>query len=398
MNDQPPPQNPPRTFFRQTDHLHEVAVMQSIIASMGDGVMVIDRLGEIVLANPALTDILGFSTQEITSRGWAELFFEEPFNQEFNQVIIDVIQERICHYNRQVEYVSPDGRKHELIVTTTLLTSDGEGQEVNGVLVVFKDISELSQLHRRERQLLSQSRALYQERVESLDRLARAVAHEIRNPVMSIGGLTQRLLGLKDPESKDYQYLRRILSSTERLERMVSEVRSYVDLPVPRLMPTDLGPWLARLVDSYRPRAREQGVSVELKLPEEGRTLECRLDPGLMGRAVRALLDNALDAMPDGGRLGVSLAGDEEVVRLTVSDSGRGIEPDDQPYLFDPFFTTKADAVGMSLAIAKRIAQDHVGDLVCQSLEGQGTTFTLTIPHRPPQAPSEQHHRPPSLK
>ncbi len=360
--------------------LDQGEVMQSIINSMSDGVMVINGQGEIVLTNPALGDILGMSETEMAGKGWAELFFGEPANDQFNQIIVDVVTERIYHHNQQVSYLAPNGETKQLIATTTLMTNGGS-QEVDGVLLVFKDISQLSQLNQRSQELLSQSQRLYLEKLEGLDRLARAVAHEIRNPVTTIGGLARRLLKDTPPGSRDAQYLQRILAGTQRLERVVSEARAFSDLPAPRREEVDIRAWLSELVKPFRGRARRQGVRLSLgRRPRGAAQLTARMDPVLMGRVIDILLTNALEAMPNGGQLKVGAMSDGISVVITVSDTCKGIDPADLPYLFDPFFTTKADAVGMNLAIARRIAAEHQGELSAVSSPGQGCTFTLTFP------------------
>ncbi|MCF8033074.1 MAG: PAS domain S-box protein [Desulfarculaceae bacterium] len=379
--------------------LNRQEVIRGIIDSMSDGLMVIDHEGEIVFTNPALGDILGMTREQIMGRGWGELFFDDPANDEFNQVIVEVITERIYHYNRQVSYRFPDGQRKELIVTTTLLPCAGGGEQVGGVLVMFKDVSELTQINRHSQELLRHTRRLYQEKIEGLDRIARAVAHEIRNPVTTIGGLATRLLADKSDNSRDARYLRRILSGTERLEHIVEEVRAYADLPQPVRRPGEVKSWLRKEVRPYRNQARERGV--RLSVGGTGNNvppIQAEFDPQLLGRVLDILLMNALEATPKGGSIKISLMCDEISVVIAVSDTGKGLNPADLPYVFDPFFTTKTDAVGMSLAIAKRIATEHQGDLSVVS-HGRGATFTLTVPQDGVyEENSDQDARPPELK
>ena len=355
-------------------------VVLNIIASMSDGIMVINQEGEIVYTNPALSDILEMAPEHILGKGWGELFFEDPANDDFNQVIVEVITERIYHYNKQVSFRQADGERKELIVTTTLLTSEGRRGEVGGVLVMFKDVSELAEIHRHSQELLSQTRRLYQEKLEGLDRLAQAVAHEIRNPVTTIGGLAARLLGDKPEGSRDARYLKRILAGTGRLERVVEEVRAYADLPTPDRQPVEIKAWLRQEVAGYQEQAKQHGVALSLNGADpDTPEVEAEFDSVLLGRVLDILLKNALEATPAGGSVKVGLLCDEISVVIAVSDTGKGLDPADLPYVFDPFFTTKTDAVGMSLAIAKRIAVEHQGDLSVVSHAG-GATFTLTVP------------------
>ncbi|MFH1057332.1 MAG: ATP-binding protein [Pseudomonadota bacterium] len=370
-------------------------LFQNIVAAMSDGILVINHEGEIIRTNAALAAILGIGQEEMQGKGWAELFFGRPENDRFNDVVVDVIQNQVCHYNQQVTYHTPQGVARELIVTTNLL-SDRErpAQELRGVLVVFKDITELTDLGRREQELLARSRRLYQEKLEGLDRLARAVAHEIRNPVMSIGGLTQRLLTRCAPDNPDCRYYQRILDGSQRLERIVAQVREYADLNQPRPIAADLGVWLDNLAAEYRDRAAAAKVRLVwpagLPAGEDPPEVPASFDPRLMGRALRVMLDNALDAMPQGGDLFLSLGRslDPPLAVVQVADTGRGIRPEDLPYLFDPFFTTKADGVGMDLAIAKRVVDEHGGKLSVESRPQRGTTFRISLPLAAAAAPS----------
>ncbi|MBU1276550.1 MAG: PAS domain-containing protein [Proteobacteria bacterium] len=382
--------------------LDQQAAIKNVVASMSDGLMVINQDGEIVFTNPALTGILDLLPDQMLGRGWAELFFKDPANREFNQIIVDIITESIYHYNKQVTYKVPAGGTKDLIITTALLPSEEDGKEVGGVLVMFKDVSELTQMHRRSRELLRQSRRLFQEKLEGLDRLARAVAHEIRNPVTTIGGLAGRLLADKPPESRDARYLQRILDGTARLERMVEEVRIYADLPAPVRRPANLAEWLGKVVAPFRSLAKKQGVRLSLSGAGKGhQAAEAMIDPPLLAKVLEIILTNALEAMPQGGQLKVGLMCDSVSGVIAVSDTGKGMSPADLPYVFDPFFTTKADAVGMSLAIAKRIALEHQGDITVASRPGCGTTFTLTIPQDGGlggELDTEAQSRPPEMK
>ncbi|MBI5521281.1 MAG: PAS domain-containing protein [Desulfarculus sp.] len=361
------------------------ALFQNVIEAMSDGMMIIDRQGHISVVNQALGRMLGLEPQAMLGRGWAELFFDgRGENDAFNDVVLEGVQQQACHQNCQVTYHPPQGPPRELIVTTDLLLDQtSQDRVVMGMLAVFKDVTEIKALHRREQELMQKSQRLYQEKLEGLGRLALAVAHEIRNPVMSIGGLSLRLLGQCGPEGRQSQYLERIISSSRRLEHIVAQVSDYADLPTPRPAPLELLPWLMGLAGHYRGRAQEQGVRLVGPQATAGlEGLKAPADPKLLGRLMAALLENALEAMPQGGELRLDLtrrAGPGRAV-ISVSDTGRGVDPGDLPYIFDPFFTTKAAGVGMGLAMAKRIAEDHDAVLAVDSAPGQGATFSLSLP------------------
>ncbi|MFH1035359.1 MAG: ATP-binding protein [Pseudomonadota bacterium] len=364
------------------------AVFQNISEAMSDGLMIIDRQGRVALANPALGRMLGLEPQAMLGKSWATLFFDgRGENDAFHDVLLDAVQKQVCHHNQQVTYHPTQGLPREFIITTDLLLDkDSPARSVAGMLAMFKDVTEIKALHRREQELLRQSRDLYQQKLEGLDRLSRAVAHEIRNPVMSIGGLSQRLLNQYGQQGPQSRYLERIVASSRRLEEIVGQVRDYANLPAPHPVPLALWPWLRAWADKYRPRAQAQGVRLELPSGQGLEGLTAPADPELLERLLAALMDNALEAMPQGGELRLDLA--RELARqdqparavISLTDSGRGIDPQDLPYLFDPFFSTKANGVGMSLAMAKLIADEHHATLSVDRAPGGGATFHLGLP------------------
>jgi PAS domain S-box-containing protein len=387
-------QNPdaPNQASKLPNPLSHRFVVDNIIQAMSDGVMVVSPGGDIVLVNQALCEILGFAENAMLGKGWAELFFDDPQNLDFNQIAVEAIQTRLPLRNRQVSYRTPDGRRRELLATTSLIR---DGEETVGLVSLFKDVTELDHLHRRERRLLAQSLRLYAEKAESLDRVARAVAHEVRNPVTAIGGLATRLAKMYEGDEQLVNYLSRILEATGRLEQVVAQVRAYAYVPRPNRRPVDMAAWLNEIMQAHQKRCKEQGVGQHLDISAD-QCCDAQVDSYLLTTAMNNILENALDAMEDGGELYVSLSRDQDNIIIRVSDTGSGIDQDDLPYLWDPFFTTKADRVGMSLAITKRIISDHDGLLDLESPLSGGTKITITLPMGEP--PKEDNHRAPTLK
>lgn len=387
-------QNPgaPGAASRLPNPLSHRFVVDNIIQAMSDGVMVVSPGGDIVLVNQALCDILGFREEEMLGKGWAELFFEDPQNLDFNQIAVEAIQTRQPLRNRQVSYHTPGGLRRELLATTSLIR---EGEETVGLVSLFKDVTELDHLHRRERRLLAQSLRLYEEKAESLDRVARAVAHEVRNPVTAIGGLATRLAKMYEGEEPLVNYLSRILEATGRLEQIVAQVRAYAYVPKPNRRPVDMGAWLREIMQTHQERCRRQGIRQQIEISPDG-CCEAQVDSPLLTTAVHNVLENALDAMEKGGDLKVSLRHDRDNIIIQIQDTGPGIDQEDLPYLWDPFFTTKADRVGMSLAITKRIISEHDGLLDLENPPSGGTKVTITLPIGEP--PKEEFHRAPALK
>lgn len=329
-----------------------------------------------ITANPVASRLLGYQVQELLGRGWGELFFQNPSNDDFNQVLLDVVSQARVHLRRTVSYVRPDGMTLRLFLTTSYVSEDGN---VEGVVVLLEDLTELHALYEREKAILEDKNRIQAERVESLRYLALAVAHQIRNPVMSIGGFALRLKKGVPAETSEARYLQFILEGAARLEKIVEGVKAYADSFEPRLQTVRLDEVVRTAVEAFQGEHRGALQGVEWRMELE--PLEERLDPGLFRSGLKELLLNAVQALKNGGgtiSLSLSRAGDGW--RIEVADTGVGIPESDLPYVLDPFFSTRADAVGMGLAKVHRVVTDHGGTLELDSREGEGTRVRITMP------------------
>jgi signal transduction histidine kinase len=231
----------------------------------------------------------------------------------------------------------------------------------------------------RERELRAQGEALIRsERLAAIGRIAAQITHEIRNPLSSIS-LNAEELGERAPEAREL--CDAIVREVDRLTAITEEYLRFARLPKPQLHRADLSDTVRDLLDFIRPELEASGVRVTLSLsPELPRVLA---DVAQLRQLLLNLLRNAREAMPSGGALRVVTRGAEGCVEVEVRDTGPGIPPERRARIFDPFFTTKARGTGLGLAMAQEIAQEHGGQLVCESAVGQGTVFTLRLPSAP---------------
>lgn len=225
-------------------------------------------------------------------------------------------------------------------------------------------------LEERVRDRTEEVRRVQRARYRSLNNLADAVAHQIRNPVVAIGGLARVLLRKHGPDDAAHEYLASILDEAMRLELVVRAVSEYTELTVQEARDVDVG----AAVERARKRAmaaREHG-RVRWDVQVEPWTL--RGDRDVLVRGLFELLVNSLEALSvSGGAVTVTGRRTETGYVLTVEDDGPGIAPENLPYVHDPFFTTKAVGVGMGLAMAVRAAEEHEGVLRMESRPGLHT-------------------------
>ena len=178
------------------------------------------------------------------------------------------------------------------------------------------------------------------------------------------------------------EQLAKLLTQLKRVsDQSVGYINAFSELarPVaPAFAPLDLAAWLKARIETHR-AAHTPGIALDIRLPEGPSEIEA--DVGLLSGAVGAFLDNALDAMPKGGTLGVSGRVDSEMAYIEVRNSGEPLSPSVLPELGKPFLTLKPGRMGLGLGWAKRAAQAHGGDFTASNVTG-GVLFTLRIPRK----------------
>jgi signal transduction histidine kinase len=215
------------------------------------------------------------------------------------------------------------------------------------------------------------------DRLSALGELSAGMAHEIRNPLGAIRGTAEILQDGIDPADKRYEFARILIKEVDRLNRVVQDFLRFArPAPVERSR-FAVGQVLQEIYLLTRQQAIKNGVTVEL------REAEMPAVPGDREQLKQAFLNltlNALQAMPNGGKLIIATEHREAQAAITFKDSGQGISAADRERIFNPFFTTRQEGTGLGLAITHRIVQGHGGRIDVASQPGQGTTFTILLP------------------
>ncbi|MFL5350317.1 MAG: ATP-binding protein [Hyalangium sp.] len=242
-------------------------------------------------------------------------------------------------------------------------------------------------LQARESQLKAQAETLARaEQLAAVGRISAQVAHEVRNPLSSIG-LNVEMLGdavaraafrTQEEEREAQELLTAVTREVDRLTDVTEQYLRMARPPKPTLVSEDVTEVLGGVLDFAREELERAGVEVVRAFAPD--TPPVLADEGQLRQVFLNLLRNSREAMPDGGRLIVSTRGLEKEVEISVQDTGRGMTEAVRERLFEPFFSTKEGGTGLGLSVSQQILQAHGGTLVCQSIPGQGTTFVLRLP------------------
>ena len=218
------------------------------------------------------------------------------------------------------------------------------------------------------------------ERLASMGQLAAGTGHEINNPLSAIISNVELLLR-RTVEEKDRAALGVILEQSDRIAKIVDDLMDLVQPAPPKSEISDLAVVMARTLSVLRPRIQKSGVTVkEDYQPSMSRVC---IGPKHLDQVLLNLFVNALDAMDKGGVLSIraALAADQKRLRIDISDTGKGIPPEQLPSIFDPFFTgEKGVGTGLGLSICRSIIESHQGEITVSSTPGKGTTFSVYLP------------------
>ncbi|HLW89236.1 MAG TPA: ATP-binding protein [Terriglobales bacterium] len=243
---------------------------------------------------------------------------------------------------------------------------------------ILRDISESKRLERAEQRLL---------REQALGEMSAVLAHEIRNPLGSLE-LFAGLLAEAELSRESREWVEQMQAGLRSLAATVNNVLNFHCRPEAASAPTDLGQLLDWAHDFLAPLARRARVKINLRHRLAGVMI-----PGDRHRLEQVLLNlllNGVHALPGGGwmELAGGTAPDGESVRITVRDTGPGIDAECLPKIFDPGFSTRLGSPGMGLAVCRKIVEQHGGAITAASRPGQGAVFTLTFPLARPSAGS----------
>jgi signal transduction histidine kinase len=225
---------------------------------------------------------------------------------------------------------------------------------------------------------ITQEKLIRTERLASMSNLVQGVAHEIRNPITTIGGFARRIRKELGDNWKIEQYVDIILDETARLEHIVERVHDFTETQSYSPAVTRIEPLVEEVLNSVTPLANELGVKIVKELTPD--LPQMRLDSSQIILALANIVENALEAMPQGGSLNLKILREERSMVITIKDTGCGIPKDHLSAIYDPFVTSKSKGVGLGLTLVHQVISNHHGDIKITSEVQKGTVVTIRLP------------------
>lgn len=369
----------------QAHFLHlarERGLLETIFQSIQEGVLVMDASGRLSYANRAAGQLLGFNPETAPGR-------------PITRYMQDLDWDRILDFDegewsklitREIEITYPAHR----IVSFYVVPLSADDKEDSGVVVILRDVT---------KDRLQEASVLESERINAVQLLAAGVAHEIGNPLNALNIHLQLLdrdiraareelnqtggvaaVAARLPSELDNLHELVDIAQTEvsRLDLIITQFLRAVRPSKPKLVPVKMQSLLEETLTLMRHEIGNRGIEIDIAAPQD--LPDIRVDRDQIKQVFFNVIKNAFQAMPDGGRLTITLAVGNSNLEITFQDTGVGIDPENMGRIFEPYHTTKSTGSGLGLMIVQRIIQDHGGHIELMSKPAEGTRITIHLP------------------
>ncbi len=341
--------------------------LQSVLDNMTSGVVMIAPDGKITLYNREAEQLLGSSVRERVGRSVTEI------RQHFELInLIREVLEQPAYVREELTVYYPEERLLEIHIVPMTMGGDDE----QGLLLVLQDVTAIRRLERVRSEFVAN------------------VSHELKTPVAAVKGFAETLLAgaMKDEETAR-SFLTIIQDESDRLNRLIGDILELSKIESRRsplqFSPIDLPAFLGRMAELLSPEAGKKSIELNVQA-EEGLFLEA--DEDRLGQILMNLMQNGINYTPEGGKVKVTAEvvesgdGEEELVRITVADTGIGIPKKDVPRIFERFYrvdkarSRSSGGTGLGLSIVKHLTELHRGTIRVESEIGAGSKFILELP------------------
>ena len=343
--------------------------LKNVLDNMISGVLLIDKAGSIVLMNRTAEDILGYAAVELIG----SRFGETNRHQELTRLIGECL-DRQQHIRDDLLFYYPVER-----VLEANLVPVTAGGEYSGIVIVLHDITAIRRLERMRSEFVAN------------------VSHELRTPITAVKGFAETLMsGALDDRETAMAFLKIIYDESDRLNRLIEDTLALSKIESKQsalqFAPIELDVFMDGAIGMIEREAASRGIAIERQV-DEGLFIEA--DEDRLRQIVINLLTNAINYTPEGGKVKVTVEAfvvqtepghDDDLVKITVKDTGIGIPKKDLPRIFERFYrvdkarSRSSGGTGLGLSIVKHLVELHRGTIRVDSVVGAGTSFIIELP------------------
>ena len=338
------------------DYFELAQLNSAIVAHSESGLLTTTITGRIRVFNPYTEAITGLSQSDA---------YDAPIESVFPQ-LSGMLDRKNGSTKQEFEYQASDGTTMTLGYRIAPF-NDSKGA-LAGFIVNFRDITALRHMEAALKKA---------DRLAALGELSARMAHEIRNPLAALCGSVQLLTSAPDIKEHDARLLAIVIREAGRLESLISEFLMYARPAPPQLGQINLHSYLDELLLFLAQDPRFEQIEFRNLVVED---MVVAVDPRQFNQVIINLLQNAADAMPNGGKVIIEGGSDSTGSVIKITDTGVGIADDAIQHLFEPFWTTKSAGSGLGLAVCYRIIEAHGGTLSAESPSAGGACFIITLP------------------
>jgi two-component system, LuxR family, sensor kinase FixL len=345
------------------DAQKQFLILRNAVENTNEAFVTIDENSTVIFFNKAAERIFGYDRSEVLGNNLGKIL--APMCRTGHELAVSRYvrsgEAKLIGHETEMEVVRKNGETFPASISFSV--ADIEGQLYFTGLI--RDLSSTRNLEQR----LAQS-----ERMAALGQTVAEINHEIKNPLMMIGGFARQLLK-KETDEKNRAKLAIIVDEVTRLEHLLAGLKELYRPQQLHLSGISLNELLEEVVALARSYSKDKGIDIQLVPAID---VEVEVDRDKIKQVLLNLVKNGVEATPPGGKVAVSTRVGEKLVEVDVTDTGEGIPAEIKKRIFLPFFTTKEQGTGLGLSISKRIIEEHPGcSFQLDSEEGRGTVATI---------------------
>lgn len=360
--------NMTRNLKVSRDELRRVYDFQrNLIEDSIDGIIATDDRGNIVIFNEAAEKVFGYANKEVIGKMDVANLYPPGRSKEVRK---DLNGDGYGGAGKLVNYettiLNRAGNEVPVWLSASIMYEHGK---VLGTVIFFQDLTGRRRLEKK---------VLESERMATIGLGVAYISHEIKNPLMVISGFAHKALRDIGQESKNRKRLGIIINEVNRLEGFLSDISDFTKLSKPKKNMASINSVLEEVTTLFEQEFEVHHVAVDKSIdPNIPETL---FDPKQIKQVFINIVKNSVEAMPEGGRLSIETHLKDGCIEICISDTGKGIAPQNLKDIFSPFVTTKPTGTGLGLAISRKIIDDNGGEMCIKSKLGEGTVCAIVLP------------------